>query len=76
MRNLPDDGNDDYDGDNLDDGDDDGLRVGRIGASGRSSFPAGFVSYPKLQQKNEDKVEDEDDHHDENHHGDDHDDLE
>ena len=47
-----------------------------IAASGRSSFPAGFVSYPKLQQKNEDKVEDEDDHHDENHHGDDHDDLE
>ena len=31
--------------------------VGGIGASGRSSFPAGFVSYPQLQQKNEDKVE-------------------
>ena len=25
--------------------------------SGRTSFPAGFVFYPQLQQKNEDKVE-------------------
>ena len=31
--------------------------LGGIGASGRSSFPAGFVSFPQLQQKNEDKVE-------------------
>ena len=27
-----------------------------IAASGRSSFPAGFVSYPELQQKNEEKL--------------------
>ena len=31
--------------------------------SARSSFPAGFASYPQLQQKNEDKVQvDHDDH--------------